>query len=64
MSKKTRIHRPNSATPKNPTMPRMVHQSTFLENHVDRNTGAKKLVHGAKGATFKRDGGKDSDPRN
>ena len=54
MSKKTRIHRPTTATPKKPLMPRILHQSTFLENHIDRRTGAKKLVHGAKGATFKR----------
>jgi len=54
MSKKTRIHRPTSATPKNPIVPRIFHQSTFLENHVDRRTGAKKLLKGAKGATFKK----------
>ena len=54
MSKKTRIHRPTSATPKNPIVPRIFHQSTFLENHVDRRTGAKKLLKGQPGATYRR----------
>ena len=54
MSKKTRIHRPTTATPTKQPLGTVVHQSTFLENHVDRRTGAKKLLKGQPGATYRR----------